>query len=108
MQCDGTQTLKFGHYITPLPNTNYVVRMSTGLELQVILPMVNAPFRLYYAYNPLRVDTETTTPSLITRDMFPAGSAGAYSYAQTLASYAPSYQIREPRKTLRLTVSTTF
>ena len=30
--------------------------MSTGLELQVIMPVVNAPFRIYYAYNPLRID----------------------------------------------------
>ena len=31
------------------------LRMSTGLELQVLLPVVNAPFRVYWAYNPLRV-----------------------------------------------------
>ncbi len=29
------------------------VRMSTGLEFDVILPVVNAPFRVYYAYNPI-------------------------------------------------------
>ena len=29
-------------------------RMSTGLELQVVLPIVQAPFRIYYAYNPIR------------------------------------------------------
>jgi len=40
--------------------TNLVPRMSTGLELQVILPVVNAPFRVYYAYNPLRLDTTTS------------------------------------------------
>ena len=26
--------------------------MSTGLEIDVILPIVQAPFRVYYAYNP--------------------------------------------------------
>ena len=30
------------------------IRASTGLELQVMMPVVNAPFRLYWAYNPLR------------------------------------------------------
>ena len=29
------------------------IRMSTGLELQVMLPVVNAPFRIYWAYNPM-------------------------------------------------------
>ena len=33
------------------------IRASTGLELQVMMPVVNAPFRLYYAYNPLIVQT---------------------------------------------------
>ena len=28
------------------------MRVSTGIELQVMLPVVNAPFRLYWAYNP--------------------------------------------------------
>jgi outer membrane protein insertion porin family len=105
--CQGTQSLQFSQNIVPLAHTNYVLRMSTGLELQVILPVVNAPFRLYYAYNPLRVDTDAPQPTL-TRDMFPAGGAGEYTYLNTIATYAPSYLIREPRKTLRFTVATTF
>ena len=28
------------------------MRSSTGLELQVLMPVVNAPFRVYWAYNP--------------------------------------------------------
>ena len=32
--------------------------MSTGIEIIVRLPIINAPFRFYYAYNPLRL-TET-------------------------------------------------
>ena len=106
--CQGTQFLKFGQNISPLAHTNYVMRMSTGLELQVILPVVNAPFRLYYAYNPLRVDTAFARQTTISRNMFPAGGAGEYTYLNTIATYAPSYRIREPRKTLRFTVATTF
>ena len=64
------------HNIVPIDKTNYQTRMSTGLELQVIMPIVNAPFRIYYAYNPFRLDTTTTTPTPITRSMFPAGAAG--------------------------------
>ncbi len=33
--------------------TNYVWRMSTGAEVQFLLPMINQPFRLIFAYNPL-------------------------------------------------------
>ena len=91
-----------------VPGTNYVPRMSTGLELQVIMPIVNAPFRVYYAYNPLRLDTMTTTPTYFTRAMFPQGQVGDYNYAQANASYGTNWLFREPRKTFRFTVSTTF
>ena len=35
--------------------TRVRTRMSNSAELQVILPIINAPFRIYYAYNPLRL-----------------------------------------------------
>ena len=104
----GTQLLNFSPNITPLSHTNYVVRMSTGIELQVILPVVNAPFRLYYAYNPLRINTTEPSNSRITRGMFPDTGAGEYTYLNALAQYTPGYRILEPRKTLRFTVATTF
>lgn len=91
-----------------VPGTNYQPRMSTGIELQVIMPIVNAPFRLYYAWNPLRLKSSTVVPSEITRDMFPAGGAGDVSYRQALANYAPTYYFHEPASTFRFTVSTTF
>jgi outer membrane protein insertion porin family len=72
------------------------------------MPIVNAPFRIYYAYNPLRMNTTADTPSDITRSMFPNNSAGDVSYAQAQANYASSWLFREPRKTFRFTVSTTF
>jgi len=104
----GTQLLNFSQNITPLSHTNYAVRMSTGMELQVILPVVNAPFRLYYAYNPLRIDSSAPSNTRITRGMFPDTEAGSYTYSNVIAQYTPSYRVLEPRKTLRFTVSTTF
>jgi outer membrane protein insertion porin family len=104
----GTVQLKTSQNIYPLAHTNYALRMSTGAEMQILLPMVNAPFRLYYAYNPFRVDTIAPLSNLITRSMFPAGDAGEYTYLNTLSTYDPGYRLREPRKTLRFTVSTTF
>ncbi len=51
----GRTECAFRQLIRPIYGTNLVPRMSTGRELQVILPIVNAPFRIYYAYNPLRL-----------------------------------------------------
>lgn len=106
--CVGGKPVQFSGNLKPIPGTNYTPRMSTGLELQVLLPIVNAPFRIYYAYNPLRLDTIVNNKSLITRDMFPAGSAGDFTYQQALITYGSPYVLREPKKTFRFTVSTTF
>jgi len=107
--------------IRPITGTNFVPRMSTGAEISVIMPIINAPFRLYYAYNPLRLyeqpycnsvtlggNKQSCTAQLITRDLFPPGGAGDYTYGEALAGYGARYLFREPRKTFRLTVSTTF
>ena len=72
------------------------------------MPVVNAPFRIYWAYNPLRLDTSTDTPNLITRSMFPAGGAGDFSYQQAISTYAPGWNLKEPQDHFRFTVATTF
>ncbi|MFZ0276807.1 MAG: outer membrane protein assembly factor BamA [Candidatus Sulfotelmatobacter sp.] len=94
-----------------LGQTNWRPRMSTGLELQMFLPVVNAPFRIYWAYNPLRLDNAANSPLPITRNMFPSGqaeAAGDYTYNLAKIVYSPSFLLREPRKTFRFTVATTF
>jgi len=106
--CAGGSTIPFSAELKPVSGTNYQPRMSTGLELQVIMPVVNAPFRVYYAYNPMRIDETIASPAPITRGMFPAGAAGDYTYAQAISTYQPGYLLREPRKTFRFTVATTF
>ncbi len=105
-----------GNLLKPIPSndlqvlgsTNWKPRLSTGLELQMFLPVVNAPFRIYWAYNPLRLNEQANPPIPITRAMFPAGAAGDYSYHLAVNTYAPSFLLREPRKTFRFTVATTF
>jgi outer membrane protein insertion porin family len=94
--------------LSVLQSANWQVRMSTGLELQMFLPVVNAPFRIYWAYNPLRLDQIANPPIPITRAMFPAGAAGDYTYHLAVNTFAPSFLLREPRKTFRFTVATTF
>jgi outer membrane protein insertion porin family len=106
--CQGGIPIKFDNRIRPILGTNFVPRMSTGAELQVILPIVNAPFRIFYAYNPLNLKENFNGQNLITRSMFPEGGAGDYSFAQSQQLYGSQYQLREPKKTFRLTVSTTF
>ncbi|MGB9416971.1 MAG: outer membrane protein assembly factor BamA [Acidobacteriaceae bacterium] len=106
--CQGGHQIHFDNTIRPLEGTNAVPRMSLGGEVSVLLPIVRAPFRIYYAYNPLRLLEQIRSENLITRDMFPAGGAGDFSYAQSQQLYGSLFQLREPRKTFRLAVSTTF
>ncbi len=111
----------FQRDIRPISGTNFVPRMSLGGEISVIMPVINAPFRLYYAYNPLRLyerpycnenlngsRNQSCSAQLITRDLFPPGGAGDFTYGQAIQGYGAQNLFREPRKTFRLTVSTTF
>ena len=106
LSCVGGEQTHFDGILRPVPGTNWVPRMSTGLELQVMLPVINAPFRIYWAYNPLRLDTGAEAPVKVTREMFPAGAAGDFTYQRAVG--AQSYTLREPRKTFRFSVATTF
>jgi outer membrane protein insertion porin family len=106
--CVGGQKFQFSQDLTPLGSTNWTPRASTGIELQVFLPVVNAPFRIYWAYNPLRLNELAQSPIPITRSMFPAGAAGDYTFQLARNTFSPQFQLREPRKTFRFTVGTTF
>jgi len=102
-----------------LSQTNWKPRMSSGLELQMFLPVVNAPFRIYWAYNLVRLDQQANPPIPISPTMFPGRinpttgqwemtAAGAFTYQLAKETYSPSFLLREPRKTFRFTVATTF
>jgi outer membrane protein insertion porin family len=64
-------------------STNNAVRGSTGLEIQFILPVVSAPFRLIFAYNPQILDTSVMVGSNL-------------------------LHIREPRHDIKFTVGRSF
>jgi outer membrane protein insertion porin family len=106
--CQGGQSIKFINLIRPIAGTNVVPRNSIGGEISAMLPVVNAPMRLYYAYNTQRLLENVQGESLITRDMFPSGGAGDYTYQEAFTAYDSLLHFREPRKTFRLSVSTTF
>jgi len=101
------------------PGTNFKPRTSTGIEFVVQLPIINAPFRFYYAYNPIRLTTLISQPrgayflSEATRNSLPPGVLQAQIVPQlntildTQAVRIPS-TLFEPRQTFRFTVSRTF
>jgi outer membrane protein insertion porin family len=126
LQTATANTCTLGSVLNPPPSTdlqvlgttNWRPRMSTGLELQMFLPVINAPFRIYWAYNPLRLDSAANPPIPITPSMFPQTcnpktgcqltAAGAYTFNLARNAFSPSFLLREPRKTFRFTVATTF
>ena len=93
----------FNGKIDLVPGTQNV-RMSTGLEIQVLLPVVNAPFRVYYALNPLRVYENIQTPLAADRSYFP----NTATYLNYINTYGVNYPFHEKRGTFRFTIGRTF
>jgi len=67
-----------------LEGTNGKLRGSTGVEFQFTLPVVNAPFRLIFAYNPQRLSGPITSPN------------------------GTTYHINEPKKDIKFTIGRSF
>src|SRR5581483_484399 len=68
-----------------VPGTQ-VPRVSAGLELQVLMPVVNAPFRLYWAYNLSEAHTIVQPPIVADRSFFPNNA----TYQNALAAFGQS------------------
>ena len=79
-------------------------RMSTGLELQVLLPVVQAPFRVYWAYNPLVVREYLQPPIVADRSIFPNEA----TFINAIASFGSALPFYEQRSMFRFTVGRTF
>jgi outer membrane protein insertion porin family len=104
--------------------TNFRPRASTGIEFNVNIPIVQAPFRIYWAYNPLRYHAVVVAPfDKINLDQL-AQTCQALGLLDPLhpnqCDPSIQYQIQpslqnpgrlnyfEPRSTFRFTVSRTF
>ncbi len=87
----------------PIPSTQKL-RTSTGLEFQVMMPVVNAPFRLYWAYNPTIVRDFFQPPIAADSSLFP-NAATLAAAATSFARITPYY---EKRTMWRFTISRTF
>ena len=81
-----------------------IPRISTGLEIQVLMPVVNAPFRVYWAYNPMRVDRNLQPPIVADRSYFP----NAATFSNALAQFGQSVPFFEQASTFRFTIGRTF
>ncbi|MBI1790921.1 MAG: outer membrane protein assembly factor BamA [Acidobacteria bacterium] len=80
------------------------VRASTGLELQVLLPVVNAPFRIYWAYNPMIVQEFLQPPIVADRSSFPNNA----TFINSVALFGRASPFFERRKSFRFTIGRTF
>jgi outer membrane protein insertion porin family len=88
-----------------IASTNYRPRSSTGLDLQVILPVINAPFHLFYGYNWLRENNLTVVPPQVLppQTMFP--NQATYVAAMALFN---QFSLRERKGRVGFTVARTF
>jgi outer membrane protein insertion porin family len=85
--------------------TNGRPHSSTGLDMQVILPVVNAPFHLYYGYNWLREDNIIVVPPQVLppQSMFP----NVYTYEAARGLFS-QFNLRERKGRVGFTVVRTF
>ena len=93
----------FREQLQVIPETQKA-RASTGVELQIMMPVVNAPFRVYWAYNPLRVESFLQPPIVADRSLFPNRT----SFVRAVAPFGRPRPFFEKLKTFRFTISRTF
>ena len=80
------------------------IRSSAGIELQVVLPIVQAPFRIYWAYNPTVVREFLQAPIVLDPSMFPNST----TFLNTVNQFSPSYPNFEKHSVFRFTIGRTF
>jgi outer membrane protein insertion porin family len=88
----------------PIATTNFQPRSSVGLDLQVLLPVVNAPIHIFYGYNLLRIDEVITPPQdLPPESLFP----NVATYIDALKNFQP-FRLKERSGRVGFTVQRTF
>jgi len=104
------------------PGTNFRPHTSAGIEINIQIPIIQAPLRIYYAYNYIHLN-QTITPPLGSFYFSPTvqntlEQLGVYNtqivpqienfLIHTQSSQIIPPNLYEPRTTLRFTVSRTF
>ena len=100
------------------PGTNFRPRASAGVEFVVQLPIINAPFRLYWAYNFDRLEQQIAAPLTNFQSIDYNSlrlSVGPSLWDSQVLPQLRSFQVNtqrinffEPTSTFRFTVSRTF
>jgi outer membrane protein insertion porin family len=98
------------------PGSNFAPRTSTGVEFIVQLPILQAPFRIYWAFNPDLYSHTVIAPngtfylSDALKNSLPPNVYNQYiaPNLDNLLSTPQTIQFRERRSTFRFTVSRTF
>jgi len=100
------------------PGTNFKPRASAGIEFVVQLPIINAPFRLYWAYNVDRVEQQIAAPLTDFQSVNYNNlrlSVGPSIWDSQILPQLRNFQVNtqrinffEPLSTFRFTVSRTF
>jgi outer membrane protein insertion porin family len=80
------------------------IRASTGLEVSVMLPIVQAPFRVYFAYNPSLLRGYLQPPIVADRASFPNNT----TFYHSVASFGQPISWFEKRTMFRFTIGKTF
>jgi len=91
------------------------IRMSSGVELQVLVPKIRTPVRLYWAYNLLRYEDPcavagadltacTNVKQPFDRSMF----QNAATFENAVALFGTGTLVREPRSMLRFAIGFSF
>ena len=93
----------FNGQVLVAPGTQKL-RASTGLELQVMLPVVNAPFRVYFAYNPSVVREYIQPPIVADRSSFPNNA----TFLNSITTFGQAFPYFEKRTMFRFTIGRTF
>ena len=73
-------------------------------SVSIIMPVVNAPFRVYWAYNPWIVQEYIQGPVVVDRSFFPNQA----SFLNALAQVGNIYPYAERRSLFRFSVGRTF
>ncbi len=90
--------------LKPIATTNFQPRSSVGLDLQILLPVVNAPLHIFYGYNLVRVNDVITPPqNLPPESLFPNEA----TYLDALRNFVP-FRLKERSGRVGFTVQRTF
>jgi len=102
------------------PGTNFKLRDSVGVEFGINIPIIQAPFRIYWAYNPNRFYAQVTAPNpFVNQSTLTNWQTALDTISPRLWETEVAPQLNflnnpgrlnyfEPRSTFRFTVGRTF